>query len=173
MSLRLLLGGVALIFAIALQPVSAQNYKIAVVDLQKAASTSPQAEAARKKIDREFGKRDRGLLAKQKAIRTREEKLVKRSATMSEDQLGRANRDLRKLRRDFQRELDEFNEDRRLRNAEELRKLQGVVIKVTERLAKDEKYDLVLIRGVVVFANERKMDVAAKVVERLKRLAKK
>lgn len=150
-------------------PVQAADYRIGVVDLQRAASTSPQAEAARKEIDREFRKRDRQLIEKQKQIRKMEEDLVKNRGLVSEDQLARANRDLRRERREFQRELSEFNEDRNVRNNEELRKLQNEVIRVTQGYAKDEGFDLILIRGVVVFVDEGKMDITNNVVELLKR----
>ncbi len=168
---RFLLGVIALATTLGLQPaaVAQTSYKIGVVDLQKAASTSPQAEAARKKIDGEFSKRDKKLIAMQKQIRREEEKLVKGRDVMSSDQFSKAQSKVRKLRREFQRALDEFNEDRNLRNAEELRKLQAEVIKVTQQLAKDEKFDLVVVHGVVVFANERKLDITKKVIERLKR----
>jgi outer membrane protein len=171
MGLRLFhLGGiVALVASVLAMPAHAVDYKIGIVDLQRAASTSPQAEAARKKIDREFRKRDRQLIAKQKEIRQMEEELVKNRDLMSEDQLGRLNRNLRRERREFQRALSEFNEDRNVRNNEELRNLQNEVIRVTQQLAKQDKFDLVLIRGVVVFVDEGKLDITNKVVELLKR----
>ncbi|MEM7408053.1 MAG: OmpH family outer membrane protein [Pseudomonadota bacterium] len=159
----------ALIAAFASAHVSAgPGLKVAIVDLQRAASQSPHADAARKKIDKEFRKRDRDLISKQKGIRKREESLVKRRATMSESQLAKANQELRRMRREFQRELSEFNEDRAVRNNEELQKLQRVVIDETQKLASAEKYDLVLIRGVVVFADERKLDITDRVLGRLK-----
>ena len=171
MRLRLAqLGGLAVIaLTLCVQPVWAAGYKIGIVDLQKAASTSPQAEAARKAIDGKFRKRDRQLISAQKAIRKMEENLVKNRDVISEEQLARKNRDLRRERREFQRKLGEFNEDRNVANNEDLRKLQNQVIQVTQRLAKKDKFDLILIRGVVVFADEGRMDITSRVVELLKR----
>ena len=172
MTLRFSLLGsaLALILAFSAQTSFAgPGLKIAVVDLQRAASSSPYADAARKKIDRDFRKRDRGLIAKQKGIRKREEDLVRSRATMSEAQLAKSNTELRRFRREFQRELSEFNEDRNVRNNEELQKLQRVVIEETQLLARAEKIDLVLIRGVVVFANHKKLDITDRVLGRLKK----
>lgn len=168
-SLRYLCGVVALGLALGCAPVAAQDYKIGIVDLQRAASTSPQAEAARNKIDLEFRDRDRQLIAMQKDLRAMEEELVRDRNTMSAERLERLNRDLRRDRREFQRALSEFNEDRNVRNNDELRELQNEVIAVTQQVAIDEKYDLVLIRGIVVFADEAKMDMTERVIDRLKR----
>jgi outer membrane protein len=170
MTLRFsLIGSVlALLLAFVSQPVLAgPGLKIAVVDLQRAASGSPYADAARKKIDVEFRKRDRALIAKQKQIRTREEDLVRRRATMSDSQLAKGNQKLRQIRREFKRDLSEFNDDRNIRNNEELQKLQRVVIEETQLLARAEKFDLVLIRGIVVYANHKKMDITDRIISRL------
>lgn len=165
---------IALVFALGFAGnAAAANLKIAIVDLQRAASQSPHADAARKKIDREFQPRDRELIAKQKGIRKREERLVRNRDKMSDDQLGKANRDLRRMKREFQRELSEFNEDRNVRNNEELQKLQKVVIEETQALAVAEKIDLVLIRGVVVFANEKKLEITDRVLDRLRKRFKR
>ena len=67
-----------------MQPALAANLKIGIVDLQRAATESPQAESARKKIDREFRKKDRKLIAKQKEIRKMEEDLVRSRDLASE-----------------------------------------------------------------------------------------
>lgn len=155
--------------AFVMQPALAANLKIGIVDLQRAATESPQAESARKKIDREFRKKDRKLIAKQKEIRKMEEDLVRNRDLMSEDQLARKNRDLRRERREFQRELSEFNEDRNVRNNEELRKLQEEVIRVAQSYAKKNKFDLLLVRGVAVYMNSAKLDITNKVIEQLKR----
>lgn len=154
-------------------PASAADLKIAIVDLRRAASDSPHAESALKKIDREFRKRDRGLVAKQKEIRQIEEKLVRGGDTMSASQRQTRERDLRRKKRELQREFSEFQEDRNLRRNEELQKLRRVVVEETHALAKADKYDLVLLRDIVVFADEKKLDITDRVIDRLKKRFKR
>lgn len=161
-------GILLLASALSALPAVAAELKIAIVDLRRAASDSPHAQAALKKIDREFRKRDRNLVAKQKKIRESEEKLIRGGATMSGAQRQKRERDLRRSKRELQREFSEFQEDRNLRRNEELQKLRGVIIKETHKYANEQKYDLVLLRDVVVFANEKKLDITERVLARLK-----
>lgn len=161
-------GILLLASALSAIPAGAADLKIAIVDLRRAASDSPHAEAALKKIDREFRKRDRELVAKQKQIREIEEKLIRGGDTMSGAQRQSRERDLRRMKRELQREFSEFQEDRNLRRNEELQKLRQVVIEETHKLANDQKYDLVLLRDVVVFADEKKLDITERVLARLK-----
>ena len=166
-------GILLLASALSALPVAAADLKIAIVDLRRAASDSPHAEAALKKIDREFRKRDRELVAKQKRIRETEEKLIRGGDTMSASQRQKRERDLRRMKRELQREFSEFQEDRNLRRNEELQKLRTVVIEETHKLARDQKYDLVLLRDIVVFADEKKLDITDRVLARLKQRFKR
>ena len=63
--------------------------------------------------------------------------------------------------------------DRNVRNNEESQKLQRVVIEETQTLAAAEKIDLVLIRGIVVFADEKKLDITDRVLNRLRKRFKR
>ena len=64
--------------------ISAVEYKIGVVNVQSILTAIPQTEAATKKLEKEFGPRDRGIAKDNKALEKLAEKLKKDGAIMSE-----------------------------------------------------------------------------------------
>ena len=62
----------------------AADYKIGVVNAPLVLEKSPQADLARKKLEKEFATRDRDLVAAQKDLKTSEDRLQKDGAIMSE-----------------------------------------------------------------------------------------
>ncbi len=154
---------VAIFSAIAL-PCLAQM-KVGFVNVNKILDDAPQAQAASKRIEKEFAPRDRAIIAQQKELRGMEDKLVKNAAVMSASERQRQDSEIRALRREIRRLRDEFREDLNLRRSQELSKLQSKVIQVIQALAKSENYDLILSDG-VIYAGKR-VDITDAVVKRL------
>lgn len=71
------------------------DIKIGVVDYSKLMEASPQAKAALEAIRTEFTPKQRDLQNQQQSLKTREDRLQKDSATMSQDQRTKAEKDLR------------------------------------------------------------------------------
>ena len=142
--------------------------KIAFVNQQVLLEKAPQAEAARKRIQKEFAKRDRAMVALQKKIINKEKKFQKDSAIMSNTQVSRLKRKIVSMKRDLERDKEAFREDLSIRQNEELVKLQKVVLKAINRVATKYHYDLILSDG-VVYAS-KKIDVTQKVLVELKKL---
>ena len=69
------------------------------------------------------------------------------------------------MRIDIQRAERELREDIDLRRREEINKLQNQVTKVIEKIAVDEKFDLILYTG-VAYAGD-KVDITKKVLSHL------
>lgn len=143
----------------------AGDLKIGFVNVARLLEKAPQAEKAKKDLEREFAPRDKKLLAEQKDIKQMEERLGKDAAVMSESERQRLDKDLISRKREAKRLQDEFREDFNLRRNEELTKLQKEIFEAIQTLAKDEQYDLLLTDG-VVFANES-VDVTSKVERKL------
>ena len=55
----------------------AEGIKIGVVNALKVLEAAPQAERARKQLEKEFASRDRELAAEMKAVKDKEDKLEK------------------------------------------------------------------------------------------------
>lgn len=127
--------------------------KIAIVDFQKLAQESPQGKAVQDAMRAEFAPRQRTLQAQEQSIKAKQERLQKDGATMSDDQRGRAEKELRDSARDLQRAEGEFNDDVSARRNEELSKLQRTLIEEVRTYAKAQNLDMVLSSEAVVYAS--------------------
>src|ERR1700681_4659898 len=76
--------GAAMLFGAA--SVSAAEMKIAVVDYGKMMEESPQAKAVSEALRKEFTPRQRDLQAQQTAVKSKEDRLQKDAATMTQEQ---------------------------------------------------------------------------------------
>ncbi len=143
----------------------AADLKVGVVNAAKVLEDAPQAEAARRRLEKEFAPRDQDLVAMQKKLRGMEEKLEKDGAIMSDAERMRIERDLTAQKREIRRDQDSFREDFNMRRNEELSKLQRQVSDVIVALARENGFDLILTDG-VLYASD-KVDITEQVLKRL------
>jgi outer membrane protein len=143
---------------------AAAEVKIGFVNGQKVINESPQASKAKKKLEKEFEKRDQDLQKLAKQLQAAQENLEKNAVTMSETDRRNKERDFNDLNRDFQRKQREFREDLNLRQNEEMAGIYERVNKVIKQVAEAEKYDLILQEGVYV---NPKLDITDKVIKAL------
>jgi outer membrane protein len=144
----------------------AADVKIGFVSIAKILSSSPQADAASKRLEKEFAPRKKGLDDALKSLRKQEEKLAKDGAVMSESQRRNLENDIRNQARELKRTSDEFREDFNLRRNEELGKFQKQVLDVVNNVAKEEGFDLVINDQATLYVSQR-VDVTDKVLSRL------
>ncbi|MGR8947157.1 MAG: OmpH family outer membrane protein [Gammaproteobacteria bacterium] len=145
---------------------SAADYKIGVVNAVAVLEAAPQSDSARKKLEKEFSSKDRELVAKQKGLKSLEDRLKKDGAIMSESERGRLERDILQKRRELKRDQDEFREDVNFRRNEEFGKIQKQIVEAIRQVAADDKYDLVLGEG-VIYASKA-VDITDTVIKKLK-----
>jgi outer membrane protein len=143
----------------------AADLKVGFVNIARLLEKAPQAEKAKKELEREFAPRDKKLVTEQKEIRQLEERLTKDAAIMGESERQRLDKDVLSRKREAKRLQDEFREDFNLRRNEELTQLQKEIFEAIQSLAKDENYDLLLTDG-VVYASDV-VDVTSKVERKL------
>lgn len=139
--------------------------KIGFVNVPRVLEKAPQAEDAKKRLEREFSPRDKQLVAQQKEIKSLEDKLARDSAVLGEAELRKLERDIVNKKREAQRAQAEFSEDFNIRRNEELGKLQRGIFEAIKAIAKEENYDLLLTDG-VVYANEQ-IDITEQVQKKL------
>ena len=144
-----------------------ETYKLGVVNAIRVLEQSPQADAARKLIEKEFAPRDKELVAEQKKLKALEDQLNQDGAIMSEQERSKLERDIINKKRDLKRSQDEFREDLNFRRNEEFAKIQKDIVEAIQQVAKDNKYDVVLGEGVIYASS--KADITSKVVEYLKK----
>lgn len=149
----------------------AQNsgLKIGFVNVSRVIESAPQGEAALKKLEEEFGPRDREIRAMREEIKVLEEDLIKNDLVLDDSERNKKEVELRDKRRALRRATGEFREDYNLRRNEELNALQKLVIKAIVEIAKNESYDLIVHEPAVVFASD-KIDITESVLEKLRAL---
>ncbi len=138
--------------------------KVGFVNSQKIMNESPQAAKAKKRIEKDFEKRDQELQRLAKQLQTLQDSLEKNSLTMGESERRNKEREFGELNRDFQRRQREFREDLSQRQNEEMAAILDRVNKVIKQIAEAEKYDIIFQEA--VYANP-KIDITDKVIKTL------
>lgn len=143
--------------------------KIGVVNTAKLMQEAPQALAASNSLRAEFESRTKEIQALDQLLKTRQDKLQKDAATMTELQRAAADRELQVGSRELKQKQDAAQEDFDARREEEMTRLQNTVRQEVQAFAKAQNYDLILADG-VVYATAT-YDVTGPILESLKRKA--
>ncbi len=146
--------------------VAAQNAKVGFVDVGRLLEDSPQAVAARQKLQNEFAPRNEELEKLHKEVSELAQKLTNESDVMSEEKRLDQEREVQRRRRDFERKRDEVREDLAIRRNEELGKLQDEVNAVVAEIANEEGFDLILTQAVSLYASKR-IDITDRVLKKM------
>jgi outer membrane protein len=141
------------------------DLKIAYVNMAKAIETSTHAESVLAKLKSEFDPKDQKLSAQREKLKKIETELEKTALVIKESDRKNLEKEVRELRRKIKRDTDEFREELNVRQNEELRKLEKLVLKVVAKIAETEKYDLIIHQG-AIFASNR-IDITDKVLAAL------
>jgi outer membrane protein len=159
--------GTVLLVLFAQYPVMAWSaeLKIGYVNTVKVIEEAPQGIEALKKLEAEFGPRDKELVQLQGRIRALNDELQKSPTTLKERERSSRERELLTLKRELKRATQEFREDYNQRRNEELAALQQIVRKAIVDLARQEKYDLIMHEG-VLYAGDA-VDITEKILKRL------
>jgi outer membrane protein len=145
---------------------AAAELKIGYVNAAALLQGAPQAEAVQQRLRSEFAPKKREIEAKQAKIKQMEDELNKNGMMRSEDQRKKRERDIVEAQRDAKYSSDQFEDDLRMRQAEEVGKLREQLLGAVESFAKKEGYDLILYEGVIYAA--KPVDVTDRVLQVLK-----
>lgn len=164
----------ALLLAVTIGSATASGFaaeiKIGYVNAVKVIEQAPQGEAALKKLQAEFGPRDKKLVDMQQEIKKKEEDLDRNALVMKDSDKQEKASELIALKRELRRATQDFREDYNMRRNEELAALQKIVKQVIVEIAKADNYDLIVHEG-TIYASSR-IDITDKVLEQLKKLNK-
>lgn len=149
---------------LAASAVQAQELKIGYVNSERVMRDSNLAKAAQAKLETEFGKREKDLVALETKLRNAAAQFEKDGPTLSENERNRRQRDLVEQDRDLQRKRREYQEDVNARRNEELQAIVEKANRVIKQIFDAEKYDLILQDVVHVSA---KLDITKKVIDTL------
>jgi outer membrane protein len=134
-------------------PVAGAQTRVAVVNIGKLVTDSPQAAAARQKMDQEFAARRKKLEGSEQKLAADLEKAKKDQAVMSAEARKTLEQDLQNKQKEFLKEKNQYNADVARRQEQELIALQKIIQETVNQVAKEAKYDLVMSDGIVYAAD--------------------
>jgi len=143
---KVVLGSLA---AVTLAVPSFAEIKVGVVDYGRLLNESPQAKALTEQLDAEFNPRYQQLVTQDKALKAKAEKLQKDLATMTADERSKAEKEIRDSARELERKGKELKDDSEAKRNEEVVKLQRMLGNEVREYAKAQKFDIVLMDGVI------------------------
>ena len=143
-------AAVAIAAAALALPALADDYKIGVIHVERILQQSQPAKAAYDQIVQAFKARDAEITTKEQDLRAATAELEKERSSLTAEDAASRDRALDVRTRDVQRLRQQFTEDLRARQFEELDKLKQRLDKVLTRYAKEHNYDLILQSGLYV-----------------------
>jgi outer membrane protein len=143
-------------------PAGAGATRVAVVSLDRILREAPVAQAAQKRIESEFAKRDQELKDLAARVQRLQEALQKDAVTLSEGDRRSREREIGELSRDFQRKQTETREDFERRRKEEFGGIIQKADAAVRKIAEAEKIDIVF--QPVMFYSPR-IDITERVIK--------
>lgn len=122
----------------------AQTSKVGYINADKIMTESAPAKAAEKKLEADFSRRAKEMHETQVRLKAMSDKLEKDLPVLAESDRLKRQRELADLSQDFQRKQRAFREDLMQRRNEELTRVVDRAKKEIDRIAKAEKYDLIV-----------------------------
>jgi len=154
----------AFLAACVVAPAAADEYKIGVLHVERIMRQSAPAKAAHDRIEQEFKARDADIAKKEQEVRDATAQLEKASATLPADERTTRERALETRTREVQRVREQFAEDLRARQFQELDKLKERLDRVLTNYAKERNYDLILQDALFV---GRSVDITDDIIKAL------
>lgn len=157
------------VFAILMSFFAAQAFaadiaKIGVVDLQKLMQTSSQMKDIQQKLEKEFKPRREKLVAMESNWKADVEKFKRDSAIMSQNQKKDLEKKLYRAQQQLERDNQQYQQDLSTAQNEAMEALYTKVRAAISKVAKDEKYDLIVQKDAAPFSNDT-LDITDKVVK--------
>lgn len=140
--------------------------KIGVLDWEVILTESPQAKEAKNRLDKEFQVRKDKLYNTQKEYQAKAEKSQRDRDILSEAEKVKLEKEINKMQQELRHMDEEFRADYTASHREEMDKFVKIVREVVEKVAQEEKFDVVIPQEATLFMSNR-IDVTEKVLERL------
>jgi outer membrane protein len=137
--------------------------KIGVASIQRLNNEAAQAQAASEMLSAEFGERQSELIAEQREVEKLKAKLDAATDPLEVPGLAKS---LQTRQQSLQRTIQQYEGDLKSRRVEAIEKLSELILAEIKAFAREEKFDLLLIDG-VLHASEQ-VDVTDAILQRLK-----
>jgi outer membrane protein len=156
----------ALLLSVASLAASAQELKIGYVNSERVLREAEPAKQAQRRLDQEFGKREKDLNDQLAALQAAADKLDKEAPALSDSEKVRRQRELVDQDRDLQRKKREFQEDLTTRRNEAVSSISERANRVIKQIGDVEHYDVILADQPVIYFSNR-VDITKKVIDAL------
>jgi outer membrane protein len=155
---------VALLVSLAVHGAMAQELRLGFVNTQRILRDAEPAKAAQRKIEGEFGRRDKELQDMAARLKSLGERLERDAAVLTESDRQRRQREFAELDKEFQRKQREFREDLNQRQNEEVQLLIDRANRIIRQIAEQERFDLI-VQDAVYWSS--RIDITDKVLRAL------
>ena len=144
------------------------NLKIGIINPKKLFSDSPQAKKAEKALKKEFSSRNDKVNKLRKDLESKANNYKKDQQVLSQKERLKTEKEINRLRQDFQRMASELDIDIKVKRNEILAEFDKDFKEVVNEIAKKEKFDLILPDQIIIYG-ARNMDITDKVLKVLKK----
>lgn len=158
---------VALVLSLFGTAVFADWAKIGVVDLQKIMQTSKQMKDIQAKLEKEFKPRRDKLVAAEASLKGDMEKFKRDGAILNATQKKDMEKKIITAQQQFERDGQQYQQELSTAHNEAMEGLYTKVREAISKVAKDEKYDIIVQKDAAPFSTEA-LDVTDKVVKAIK-----
>lgn len=155
---------VALVFSLFGTSLFADWAKIGVVDLQKIMQTSSQFKDLQQKLEKEFKPRRDKLVAAETSLKSDMEKFKRDAAILSTSQKKELEKKIVNSQQQLERDGQQYQQELSSSHTEAMEGLYAKVRAAIAKVAKDEKYDIIVQKDATPFSSET-LDVTDKVIK--------
>ena len=147
---------------------SAFAHKVGIVDMQEIYKQIPQMAQVEQSLQAEFAERRQELEKLQGDIRFEAEKFKRESTTMSQAQKDKLREKVEGMQKNLAEKGRPLEQEIKTRQNQELAKVQALIVKAIEDIAKDGKYDEVKVKDTTIYFNPKTVsDLSEKVVQKV------
>lgn len=154
----------AVLFVLFAVPAWAQQFKVGLIDVQRAFTDSQAGKAAKDRLQAQAKKAEADMNRERQEIEKAKADLDKKGPLLKEDDRRRIEGDLQKRMVNYQRSARDLQEelDGRQREAQDaiLKELMGVIAEI----GKNEKFTLILEKNQLLYSDQA-IDITNKVIE--------
>lgn len=145
----------------------ADGPKIGIVDLQKVMQASGQIKVIQQKLEKDFKPRRDKLIALEEGVKKDMEKFKNDNVIMSQTQKRELEKKIMAAQQKVEREGQQYQQELSTAHNEAMEEFYGRVRKAIDKVAADDKFDLIFQRDAAPFS-DAKFDITPKVIEQIK-----
>jgi len=140
--------------------------KVGVVDLQKIMQASTQMKSIQEKLEKEFKPRRDKLVAVETSLKSDMEKFKRDGAILSATQKKDLEKKILAAQQQFERDGQQYQQELSAAHNEAMEGLYAKVRAAISKIAKDEKYDIIVQKDAAPFSTTE-LDVTDKIIKAL------